>query len=290
MTMAPPSNNGGSDRDIHRLFDGDLSPAEIEALIEAEKKRDPRGISGTRVKLEALGDLRAVIRAATSDESDPIDADAAWAQIAARIEGASSTESEGRVSAPKISAPSRPALRVIEGGLSEKAPREDTGSSERAAERAESAPPGLLQRVDRAAADRDEESQRRERQVRQRRSIIMVVSGLAAAAAAAIAFLGPSDTGTNGGVDPTTQPPSTVAVTTPVYDPVVEEQLRRTEVIAVDFGTNVGTVFSVEGTEGSRYAVVWLADEADKAADTDDTNAPEPSGSSGPESDDTANL
>lgn len=300
--MAPPSQNDGSDRDIHRLFDGDLTPAEIEALIEAEKKRDPLdlsgkgGISGTRVKLEALGELRAVIRAATSDESDPIDADAAWAQIAARIEGASSTESEGRVSAPKIAVPSRPALRVIEGGLSDKAPREDTGSTERGGERAESAPPGLLQRVDRAAADRDEESHRRERQVRQRRSIIMVVSGLAAAAAAAIAFLGPSDAGpNNGGIDPTTEPPSTVAVADPVYDPVVEEQLHRTEVIAVDFGTNVGTVFSVEGTEGSRYAVVWLADEADKSADPDDTSAPERSGSptggsSGPESDDTANL
>ncbi len=289
--MPPPSQNGdGSDRDIHRLFDGDLSPEEIATLIESEKKRDARGISGTRVKLEGLGEVRALIRAATSDESDPIDADAAWAQIAARIEGASSTETDGRVSAPKIIAPSRPALRVIEGGLSDKSTdrsgREDSRPTERAAERAESAPPGLLQRIDRTAAVRDEETLRRERQVRQRRSIIMVVSGLAAAAAAAIAFLGPTDTGPNTGIDPTTEPPATVATTTPVYDPVVEEQLHRTEVIAVDFGANVGTVFSVEGTEGSRYAVVWLADEADKAVETDDTSDDGPA----PEGDDTANL
>ena len=30
------------------------------------------------------------------------------------------------------------------------------------------------------------------------------------------------------------------------------------------FGANVGTVFSVEGEEGARYAVVWLADESEK--------------------------
>jgi hypothetical protein len=29
----------------------------------------------------------------------------------------------------------------------------------------------------------------------------------------------------------------------------------------VDFGTNVGTIFAVEGDEGQRYAVVWLDDE-----------------------------
>jgi hypothetical protein len=295
--MSSSSNDppGKSDREIHRLFDGDLTPEEVASLIEAEKKRDARGISGTRVKLEALGDLRALIRAATSDESEPIDADAAWAQIAARIEGATSAEIETRTSAPKIG---RPNLRVIEGGLSDKA-REPSGASEprasedrpvdRAPERAESAPPGLLQRIDRATADRDEETKRRERQVRQRRTIIMVVSGLAAAAAAAIAFLGPGEEpttpdpivaiedGTGGGSEP------------PVLDVVADEQLRRTEVISVDFGANAGTVFSVEGTEGSRYAVVWLTDEAEKAADPttndDENDTPAP----GPD-DDTANL
>ena len=286
--MAPPSQNDGSDRDIHRLFDGDLSASEIEALIESEKKRDARGISGIRAKLEALGDLRAVIRAATSDESDPIDADAAWAQIAARIAGAASDETDTRTSSPKIAA-QRPALRVIEGGLSEKAQARDEAerpierAQERAQERAESAPPGLLQRVDRAAADRDEETKRRERQVRQRRSIIMVVSGLAAAAAAAIVFFGPGDGGTE--TIATTSPPSTTTTAALVEDPPIDEQLNRTEVIAVDFGSNVGTVFSVEGSEGSRYAVVWLADEVDKTADPEETEeAPAPDG------DDTAEL
>jgi hypothetical protein len=289
----PPS---GSDREIHRLFDGDLAPEEVAALIEAEKKRDARGISGTRVKLEALGDLRALIRAATSDESEPIDADAAWAQIAARIEGATSAEIETRASAPK--AVGRPNLRVIEGGLSDKTSSERASTAteprasedrpvDRAPERAESAPPGLLQRIDRATADRDEETKRRERQVRQRRTIIMVVSGLAAAAAAAIAFLGP-------GEEPTPDPIVAVedgagGTEAPIADVVAEEQLRRTEVISVDFGANAGTVFSVEGTEGSRYAVVWLTDEAEKAADPSTTNDDENDAPS-PGPDDTANL
>lgn len=268
--MAPPPKNAqdGSDRDIHRLFDGDLSASEIETLIEAEKKRE-RGLSGTRVKIEALGDLRALVREATSDASDPIDADAAWAQIAARIEGAGA-EAEGQRSS-KTSAPSRPALRVIEGGLSEKAERRD---EERPAEHTETAPPGLIQRIDRAAADRDDETKRREQQVRQRRSMIMVVSGFAAAAAAAIAFLGPAEgPAPTTGPEVTSTPPATTAL---IYDPPVEEQLHRTEVIAVDFGANAGTVFSVEGTEGSRYAVVWLTDAVEDKGTTELDEAPAP--------------
>lgn len=272
--MSPPSQNDGtkSDREIHRLFDGDLSPAEVEAL-GAEAARDPRTLSATRRKLEALGDLRALVRAAAIDEGEPIDAEATWAQIAARIEG-SETETEAKAGAAK-----RPALRVIEGGLSDRgrevaqAPREDDA---RPTERAESAPPGLLQRVDRAAAERTEETQRREQQVQQRRTVIMVVTGFAAAAAAAIALLGPSQPGDG---DPlvatTTQPPTTTS--SPVVAPELDEQLHQTEVLAVDFGSNVGTIFSVEGSEGARYAVVWLTDEADKGADpgADDSRAPE---------------
>ncbi|MBX7194204.1 MAG: hypothetical protein K1X94_19270 [Sandaracinaceae bacterium] len=298
--MSPPTQNdrpnpttGPADREIHRLFDGDLTADERAALL-ASAARDPRISSGTRLKLEALGDLRALVRAATSDESEPVDADAAWAQIAARIEGAESAEVETRASAPKITmAASRPALRVIQGGLSESASKDasETRASEveRPAERAESAPPDLLQRIERATADRDDETKRRERQVRQRRSIIMVVSGLAAAAAAAIAYFGPGED------RPTPDP--VVAVEdhggtedlAPIFDPVADEQLRRTEVISVDFGSNVGTVFSVEGTEGSRYAVVWLADEADKAAGSDDTSPDEAPSQDDP-GQDSANL
>jgi hypothetical protein len=158
---------------------------------------------------------------------------------------------------------------------------------DRAPERAESAPPGLLQRIDRATADRDEETKRRERQVRQRRKIIMIVSGLAAAAAAAIAFLGP-------GEEPTPDPVVAIEdgagnAEAPIFDPVADELLRHTEVISVDFGPNAGTVFSVEGTEGSRYAVVWLTDEAEKAADPTATNGDDDD-SPAPSPDDTANL
>ena len=294
MSSPPPRSEGPhppSDREIHRLFDGDLTPEELAALRETEKKRDLRGISGTRAKLEALGELRALIREASSDETPAIDADAAWAQIAARIEGAENADLEARASSPRI-AGSRPALRVIEGGLSDKALREtgariearagDDGEA-RGIEREESAPAGLLKRNDGAAGDRDDESKRRERQVQRRRTLIMLVSGLAAAAAAAITFLAPGEPA----------PVDTVAIESdetgaPAVDRLAEEQLRRTEVITVDFGSNTGTVFSVEGAEGARYAVVWLADEAEKEPDatTDEPVDEAPA----TESDDGANL
>jgi hypothetical protein len=42
--------------------------------------------------------------------------------------------------------------------------------------------------------------------------------------------------------------------------PTAAEEVARTEVLEVDFGDNSGAIFSVEGEDGERYAVVWLAD------------------------------
>ncbi len=39
------------------------------------------------------------------------------------------------------------------------------------------------------------------------------------------------------------------------------EASRGTEVLEVDFGTNAGTVFNVEGSAGQSLAVVWIDDE-----------------------------
>ena len=101
---------------------------------------------------------------------------------------------------------------------------------------------------------------------------MMVVGGLAAAAAAAIAYLGPSEPGPDTEVVAIGERPESGGgdgqELAPLLGPSADEELRRTEVLAVDFGANTGTVFSVEGTEGSRYAVVWLTDEAEKAPET----------------------
>lgn len=74
------------------------------------------------------------------------------------------------------------------------------------------------------------------------------VGALAAAAAAVLAWLG-SRPG-----------PTPVADAGPASAPAAE---ARTEVLAVDFGQNTGTVFEVEGDEGERLAVVvWIEDPA----------------------------
>ncbi|GAB4194757.1 MAG: hypothetical protein OHK0013_00300 [Sandaracinaceae bacterium] len=223
------------DREIHRLFDGDLSPAERDALVAA------RGLAEVRAKVEGLGEVRAAVRAvAAQAENEAIDSEALWAQIAARIEGVGGerTSSSGAQPAPVEATepgraePTRPALRVLPGG------QDTPATSER----------GL--------------------RVRSRRTIMMIVGGLAAAAAAAIAYLGPADAPNEDPVVATTEVGSTDDLG-PILDPTADEQLRRTEVIAVDFGAGAGTVFSVEGDEGSRYAVVWLTDEAEKDGATD---------------------
>ena len=43
--------------------------------------------------------------------------------------------------------------------------------------------------------------------------------------------------------------------------PTGVEASRGTEVLEVDFGTNAGTVFNVEGSAGQSLAVVWIDDE-----------------------------
>lgn len=251
--MAAPSRHDdkAGDRWIHRLFDGELSPQERREAFGAPGEAADDGV--LREKLEALGELRALVRAASESELEPLDADATWAQIAARIEGAASEELEPRTSTPRLTPAARPALRVIDGGLSERAREERPDASERT----ETAPPSLLER-DEPVSPRDSETKKRAQQVRQRRLTVMAVTGFAAAAAAVIAFLGPAD----GPAPDTIATVEGPVVIEPTHDPVLEEQLHRTEVLAVDFGANVGTVFSIEGEAGSRYAVVWLSDDA----------------------------
>lgn len=284
--MSSPQKHDGTkavaDREIHRLFDGDLSEAERAAMLEAVRASGET--AEVRAKLEGLGEVRAVVReAALQADGEALEADALWAQIAARVEGASqdarpSNERLGseRVSAERLSgeraaapvdAPVRPGLRVIEGGAtSAVAP---AAANER---------PGA------------DDARERERRARQRRGMIMLVGGLAAAAAAIIAIVRP-------GEDPVEDPVVAVGEhgpgedLAPLIDPLAAEQLRRTEVIAVDFGSNVGTVFSVEGAEGARYAVVWLTDESDKAPEPAprEGGSPEPGADDGAP-DDTAHL
>lgn len=148
---------------------------------------------------------------------------------AARTEGAGEIDSEAlwkaiesKIASATPPAEAKPALRAIEGGAAGK-PAEDP-------------------------------------RARRRRYIGVGVGVFAIAAAALLMIYGPPDA-----------PPDTIAETTPdttTPDPIAPDERPEavasatdyTEVLAVDFGTNVGTIFAVEGEGGQRYAVVWLDD------------------------------
>ena len=85
MTMPSPNPHLGSDRLLHRLVDGDLSPEERAALLSVQGEAR----QALALKLEGLGEVRALVRAAAEAEleREALDADAMWAQISARVEG-----------------------------------------------------------------------------------------------------------------------------------------------------------------------------------------------------------
>ncbi len=92
---------------------------------------------------------------------------------------------------------------------------------------------------------------------RRRRIIGIAVGAFAIAAAALLMIYGPPST------EPDTIAEPTLPEVTAPEETAPEETVAATdytEVLAVDFGTNVGTIFAVEGESGQRYAVVWLDD------------------------------
>jgi len=101
---------------------------------------------------------------------------------------------------------------------------------------------------------------------RRRRYFGIGVGVLAVAAAALLVIY---DARRGGDTVAEVMPPSTPPIEEPAPAP---PPLDYTEVLAVDFGTNVGTIFSVEGESGQRYAVVWLDDVLKH--DEDPTGAP----------------
>ena len=231
--MPSLNQDHASDRLLHRLVDGDLSLEERVALLSVHGAAREK----LALKLQGLGEVRALVRAAAEAEleREPLDADAMWAQISARVEGSRESMS-GTIASPEPIT-SKPALQVIRGG--------------RADERHERVDPQM-----------DE----RQKRVRTRRMGMMLVGGLAAAAAIAIIYLNPpavTEVATND------VPP----VVAPELEALATAELQQTEVLAVDFGTNVGTVFSVEGDEGARYAVVWLTEQSEQEDDTEGEGA-----------------
>lgn len=174
-----------------------------------------------------------VVLRAARTDDAPIDSDALWKAIESKIAIAAA-----ETTAPEAeTTPVRPGLRAIDGGAAKHPPVEDS-------------------------------------RARRRRLIGITVGAFAIAAAALFVFYGTPATEPET-VAETTPPATTTAPeeTAPPEETTVADASDYTEVLAVDFGTNVGTIFAVEGEGGQRYAVVWLDDvlkhdETEPTADT----------------------
>jgi hypothetical protein len=190
-------------------------------------------------KLEGLHEVAVVVRAARTDDA-PIDSELLWKQIEAGITTHGAAEVEGLADEAPEPEKARPVLRAIEGG------KEET--------RAVEGP-----------------------RARRNRIIGVVVGTFAIAAATLLVFFGSGDGDTTQPVAETT-PPETETTPAP-EDDVVPTTPDYTEVLAVDFGTNVGTIFAVEDEGGQRYAVVWLDDvlKHDEGDAPDETESDVPS-------------
>lgn len=249
------------DTRLHRYFDGDLSADEAERVRRA-LDADP----ALRAKLEGLREVRAVVRESAAGAGS-IDTDDLWA----RIEAGLSAEAPGaeelpaaslttppetvaaapvRADAARGEAGARPQLRAIPGG---------------------GGPGGGGPGGQQGGAGRAPTSSalRPAAEPRGRRIVGIVVGALALAAAILLIVLRPGEPG------PADAPIAEGPGATEGRDPggldldTVGEEVASTEVLEVDFGDNSGAIFSVEGDDGGRYAVVWLADVQPKPAATE---------------------
>lgn len=225
------------DTRLHRYFDGDLS-AEEAAEVRRALDADP----ALRAKLDGLREVRAVVRESVAADlrAEPVPSEDLWARIEGSLDAPAGAVGAGALDAPTaaraegLDAPAkregdRPGLRVVDGG----------------APRAPAAAPSA--------------------ELRRRRIAGIVVGALALAAAVLLIVLRPGEP------DPGQGPVAEGSEERPLQPGEVEpapgeqattaaEEVARTEVLEVDFGDNSGAIFSVEGDDGERYAVVWLAD------------------------------
>jgi len=193
------------DTQLHRYYDGDLSPEEASevqaALAEDKALADKFGA------LEELGDM---LRSHAKVQAQDLDSDALFAAIEAGLD-------EDRGQKEESEPVSTPRLRVIEGS------GKDTPAPAPAVSR------GPL--------------------------YVMV----AIAAAALLLFMWEPAEDTQ--VAQTPVAPIAPAPEEPPENVVIETAPSGSEVLAVDFGSNTGTSFSVEGAHGQPVAVLWISDE-----------------------------
>jgi hypothetical protein len=223
------------DTRLHRYFDGDLAQSEA-AELRQRLDREPV----LRAKLDGLREIRALVRAtAAPAEADLPSSDDLWSRIAA---GIAQPEETRAVDGGEVA---RPALTAVRGGARASVPESDARPA---------SPPAAVSSARTSAA-------------RRHRWAGIAIAGAALAAAVLLIVLRPGGAPeeTPLAVVDDTVPPEAGPEVAPEDDSqpqlaAVEEQVFRTEVLGVDFGENSGAIFAIEGEDGERYAVVWLAD------------------------------
>ncbi|AKF05319.1 anti-sigma factor family protein [Sandaracinus amylolyticus] len=193
----------------------------FDGELSPEEASEVRRLVETEPALRAkLDGLREVRAVVRASVADELD-DVPSDDLWARI--------ESRIAEKPAAAP-QPALRAVEGGRSEERARTPKAHDP----------------------------------ARQRRIAGVVIAGLALAAAVLLLVLRPGEPppGTDGRPIAQGEQPGREddAIDLGASEPDAEELVFQTEVLEVDFGSNSGAVFAVEGDDGERYAVVWLAD------------------------------
>ncbi|MCS6856197.1 MAG: hypothetical protein NZM37_00660 [Sandaracinaceae bacterium] len=218
-----------SDREIHLFFDKELGAEEMQhlgALIDENPT--------LRAKLEGLAELRVLIRLGCEVPED-LPSEAMWQRVKALTDGIREVQSIPEVQGHGLGL--FPSEEGREGGSIMGC--DDVGLTP-------------AQQKEAVLAPLDRLRLQREQRLRKQRLAISALGIAACAAALALALLPDRKEGVplsgegaslvvSGNTNPTTH--------------------HRTEVVAVDFGSSPGVVFSLEGENGEEYAVVWLSDD-----------------------------
>lgn len=259
---------------VHRLVDGELDETGRRRLAKLAASSGDR--DGVRERVETLVAVRSLVREASARPDDEIPSSDLFAAIEGAIaRGEGGTDPFAPMPSREGAERARPALRVLRGGLAEPgARRDDTPIHSPIVDATPSAGHPAARRDPSVRTERESRSSLSPPAdpVRRRALVGAVVGVLAVAAALVIVVFQPLSVFQTGETATTGETTSVAAHDPPVTAPVETEMaaaaadaLGHTEVISVDFGENTGTVFSVEGREGERFAVVWLSEEAEHA-------------------------
>jgi hypothetical protein len=182
-----------------------------------------------RAKLEGLAHLRMLLARGAEDRGDEIDSEALFAGITAKL-AAPASESDGDDADPMLGKDE--ALDEEEARPAAKPARPQLGVIPGGAPKSE-APPVTLQKKS--------------------NNVVWIATAAVLAMAAAVLLVVLQPFGGGEGNLPET--------------PLAAAPPPGSEVVEVDYGYSTGAIFSVEGQEGERIAVVWISDDKPEVDD-----------------------